>query len=388
MDAESISLVLGLYGLDDYAPVPYDVKVWRVRYLTQDRGLAVETSGLLSVPDLQDSQQVPLLLYTHPTMGFNGECAPSATGIEGAAFNILFSSMGFAVATPDYLGMNGWGEDADFLHPYVHAESTAVASLDAVRAMLRFAEQEALPAEPDPTRAIFWGASEGGFAALWADRYAPRYAPELGVLGVVAAVPPTDLTGLAQVAASGLSETTWALAAAFATVNPWYGDPAPLSEALTDREPYYFASSIPPLLAETCSDFAGVGEVSEVGDLYQEDLVAALVAGEAADPFTCYLEESTLHNDRVPLESDSPVLVVVAEEDTLVPAAPIRADVPVLCDMGYRIQYLECAGVGHVDGAVDSLPTQWAWILDRVAGLPLEESCVINPPEQCVGLGI
>ena len=390
-EAATIDFALAAYGLEAYGPVPYGVDVYRVRYITQDRGQQIEATGLLSVPTMDEPGDVPLLLYAHPTMGFTGECAPSATGLEGAAFNILFAAMGFAVATPDYLGMNGWGEPSDFLHPYALAEPTAVASLDALRAMLQFAESEGTNARPDPSNTVLWGASEGGFAALWADRYAPRYAPEFGVQGVVAAVPPTDLLGLAAVATSYVSDTTWALSAAFATVNPWYGAPSPLSDALTDAEPYYFATSIPELLADTCGDFGAIGSIETVEDLYQSDVAAALATGDyaAAEPFSCYLQESSLRDTRVPLESDSPVFIILAEDDTLVHAAPTRDDIPYLCDMGYRVQHLECSGAGHVDGALDSLPTQWDWILARVAGLPLdEETCVINPPETCVGLGI
>jgi len=389
-EASVIDFALSAYGLEAYGPVPYGVDVYRVRYVTQDRGQQVEATGLVSVPVMDEPADVPLLLYAHPTMGFTGECAPSATGLEGAAFNILFAAMGFAVATPDYLGMNGWGEPSDFLHPYALGEPTAIASLDAMRAMLQFADSEATNARPDPSNTVLWGASEGGFAALWADRYAPYYAPEFGIQGVVAAVPPTDLLGLAEVATSYVSDTTWALAGAFSTVNPWYGEPAPLSGVLTDEEPYYFATNLPLLLEDTCDDYDAAGSISVVEELYQADVAAALASGDyaGAEPFSCYLKESSLSDERIPLASDTPVFIILAENDTLVHATPTRDDIPRLCEMGYRIQHLECAGAGHVDGAVDSLPNQWDWILDRVAGLPLEEACVINPPEACVGIGL
>ena len=81
----------------------------------------------------------PSYSWLHPTMGFFDVCAQTALGIEGAAFPILFASMGFVVVAPDYLGMAGWGEPS----PGVHA-------------------------------------------ALWADRYAPHYAPEFTAIGSIA----------------------------------------------------------------------------------------------------------------------------------------------------------------------------------------------------------
>ena len=121
-------------------PITYDVRVYRVRYLTQDRGRTVDTTGIVSVPDTDGS--FPTVAWLHGTTGFSDGCAPSGQGLEGAAGNLLLSSMGAVVAAPDYLGMNGWGEPADFLHPYALAEPTAVASLDAMRALLSFAAAE------------------------------------------------------------------------------------------------------------------------------------------------------------------------------------------------------------------------------------------------------
>ena len=78
-------------------------KTWRVRYITQDRGQQTEATGFVFLPDVDTSDEFPLLLYTHPLMGFSDACAPTAIGLEGAAVPLLMSAMGLVVAAPDYL---------------------------------------------------------------------------------------------------------------------------------------------------------------------------------------------------------------------------------------------------------------------------------------------
>jgi hypothetical protein len=383
--AGEIDALMGLFGLGDFTPVPYGVRVAYVRYTTQDRGERVEASAIVSFPDVSAPTDVPVLLYAHPTMGFTDMCAPSAVGLQGAAFNIVFASLGLAVATPDYLGMNGYGDPAGFLHPWVGAEPTAIASLDSVRALVGVGEAGAFAARPDLSRTLFWGASEGGFGALWAERYAHEYAPELTPIATVAAVPPTDMVALSQAAATSLMDTTWGLAASLTTLTPWYGDTAPLSDALTDEAPHYLASSLADAMAETCDGFGEVGSITTVEGVLQAPFAEALRTGDlaSAEPFSCFMEESTLSNPRIPLATTTPTLIVIAEEDELVLPDPVRDSIPELCDLGMVIEHVECASADHVDGALQSVVAQWEWIQARLAGEALVEPCVIHEPIDC-----
>ena len=384
--AEAIGLLLSNYGITAFEP-SFDVRVYRVRYLTQDRGAEVEATGILSVPIVDQETEVPTLLWLHPTMGFADECAPTALGVEGGLFNVLWSSLGFAVASPDYLGMAGWGAPSDMLHPYVLAEPTAVASLDAVRALHRFRAGEgdddvlALPT----ARTIFWGASEGGFAALWAERYAARYAPELEAVATVAAVPPSDALGLSSHAVSEPGPTTAALAAVLATAQPWYGGTADMGQVFTDEDPFFFASSLQDLLGTSCTPGDALDGLETADQLYTADFIAAASASDWSDvePWSCFLHQSTLHTSEIPMDRATPTLYLVAGEDDLVVAEVGRQHFPVLCDAGYELEYLECEGAGHVDGAIDSLPYQWQWIHDRLDGIELSQPCVMTEPVDC-----
>lgn len=354
------------------------VETYFVRYQTQDRGDVVEATGMVVVPDVEGD--APVLLWLHPTMGFSDSCSPTATGLEGAAFPMLFAAMGFIVVAPDYLGMSGYAGASGQTHPYIIGEPTAIASLDALRAFDRLAEQVSLPVTPRRDQLVLWGASQGGFAALWADRYLPHYVKNYEPIAVIAAIPPTDMLALGKLGVQSPGPTTLALAAAQVTMNDWYQTDRPLDEVFVDG----MGDVLTGLIAEECSDFAPVDEVSTVEELFTADYIAGIAAG-SMEPWTCFLEESTLRESPVPHETDTPVLMVLAEEDDLAIAAPARDDITALCDQGYTIEHIECAGLGHVDGAVKTLQRQLAWAQARIAGEDWDPSrvCVIHEPEDC-----
>lgn len=383
LSAATISTLLEANGAGAFAPVPYGARVYEVRYLTQDRGAAVEATGFLAFPDVAEATTVPMLAWTHGTTGFTDACAPTALGFEGAAWPIVFAALGYAVAAPDYLGMNGFGEPAGFLHPYLEPEPTAVATLDALRALVQLAEREEELASPDPSRVLMWGASEGGFAALWANRYAAHYAPEFTVVATAAPVAPTDVTGLARHGASTFGPTTTAMAATFIAMNAWHGEPGTLSDVVVEP----FGSALAAELGAACS--SDVAEtVSSVEEVLTPNFVAAAAAEDwdAVSPFGCYLEQSTLSRSSVPMDSATPTLVVLGEADDLVSAEVVGADLELLCAQGMNIEHHECAGLDHVDAATTSLPYQLAWLEARLAGEAMTEACVLNAPEDCAGL--
>lgn len=389
VQSETADGLMALAGATSLGPALYDVKTYRVRYLTQDRGELVETTGLLSWPVMAPGEPIPTIVWAHPTVGFSDDCAPSGGNLDLKLGSVLLASLGYAVAAPDYLGMNGWGAPSDGLHPYLVPEPTAVATLDSVRALWRFAEEtgESLPSR-DGGRTVFLGASEGGFAALWADRYAAGYAPEIEVVGTVASVPPTDLVGLARHGVTVPSETTIGLLGFIAGVEVWHGANAPLSDVLTDEPPYFLATELTGELEHFCDGLSSLLEVDvttvQMSDIYAQPYIDALQSGSDYDPWTCLLEDSTLRLSSIPRGHDAPVFMVTGEDDDLVNGAIERADVLPLCEAGYEIDYLECAGADHVTAAAASLPEQIQWAIDRLEGRPVQApTCVVPPAVEC-----
>ena len=383
MSAETFNLLLESLDLVGPIVAVYDVRTWEVRYQTQDRGQAVEATGFLVLPEVEPGTSVPVILWNHPTMGFTDPCAPTALGLTGAAFPLLFASLGFAVAAPDYLGMAGFGAPSERLHPYLVAEPTAIVALDSVRALDRLAREEGTAAAPDLSRIIHWGASEGGFASIWTDRYQEGYAPELDTLATVAVVVPTDLEALGRLAVASPSAATGGLAAAMIGSWDWYGRAADLSEVLTDETPSWIASTLPDQMRETCSDFPAVAEVAEVADLFTPPFVDGLLGDDPTEPWGCYLQAEVLRESPVERGHAAPMLFALAAEDELVLPPPTLDDIAPLCAQGYEIEVVRCAGADHVSGAADSLTLQLDWIRARLAGEALGPNCVVPEPTLC-----
>jgi len=385
LPASTIDALLSGQGLEAYTPVPFGVTLYKVRYTTQDRGEVIEVTGYVAFPEVPAPASLPMLLWTHPTMGFSDACAPTAIGLVGAAFPVLFASQGYVVAAPDYIGMNGWGASSDRPHPWAVAEPTALASLDMARATLALQAELGHLATPDPERIVAWGASQGGHAALFVDRYAAGYAPEVAPVAVLATVPPTDLKALSVRGVTELSQTTAGLAGAAVSTARWHGGAVDLAEVLQDP----FPEILPDAMDTLCEDFGQVvGDIEAVSDIWREDFVSALQAGAwgQVEPWSCYMDESSIVSSPVPYRSTAPVLLVTGEADDLAWAPAARDDVEPLCDLGYTVQHVECVGADHVSAAVDSLRVQLAWLESRLRGEPVADACVVNEPVVCEGI--
>jgi hypothetical protein len=390
-EAPEFSLTKGLLeaamrqaGLDAFTPVPYGATSYRVRYVTQDKGRTVEATAVITLPALAVGDapiEVPTVLFAHGTTGFIDACAPSAGGIEDMAGAILIAAQGFAVVSPDYLGMNGYGAPSEELHPYLVAEPAAVGALDSVRAAWRFAEERPwLPASPT-NDLLLWGLSEGGFTVLHADRLLTHYLPEARPIGTIAAVPPTDLRGLSRAALTELSPASGGLAGGLVGMASWHGDLSLLGQVLVPP----FDTSVYEAMSTTCNPGSLLRGVGSVDEIFTAEAIAAARNDTFEDfpPFDCYLTEGSVLSSPVPRDHDAPVFLQISGEDELVLASVERDNAPRFCDAGYTVDYLECAGAGHVDGAAWSLPAQLAWARARAAGEPLTESCDFDDVRDC-----
>lgn len=170
--------------------VPDGARAWRILHtstaLDDEPALA---SAILVVPDDAGEEPLPLVAWAHGTTGVAEGCAPSLLDdpFEAGAMFTLDDAVerGWAVVATDYIGLGTEGP-----HSYLVGEPAGHAVLDAIRAA-RAVEGVSLS-----DRAVVWGHSQGGHAALWAGTLADDYAPDAGVVGVAAMAPASNLTGL------------------------------------------------------------------------------------------------------------------------------------------------------------------------------------------------
>ncbi len=123
------SFVSSIVDLLDLPITPvHDVDVYQVSYqtITPD-GAPTMATGALMLPN-GVTQAVPLLSHQHGTVILTNEVASQGQGEY--LLGLVWASIGYAAAMPDYLGMGG----GSGLHPYVHARSEATAVVDLLRA--------------------------------------------------------------------------------------------------------------------------------------------------------------------------------------------------------------------------------------------------------------
>lgn len=375
--------IVGLLSLVGIQPEPRPARSTRsylIRYRTQDRGQPVEATGFVTIPEplLDEEPKYPLLAWLHGSSGYHDGCAPSAAIGDPIAASML-ASLGYVVVAPDYLGLNGFGAPSGRLHPALVGEPTAIASLDSMRAARRLLATTDLGVAVAAPSALV-GGSQGGHAALFAARYAPYYAPEEDIRAVVASVPPIDFAGEAERAATQLVDGTDNLARALAVMAEWYG--VPLVEAL--REPH--ATELPRRLRESCRPRLE-GPLEEI---FTASFLAEARRGfpEDSGRFGCILRANSLTATTVAAIGEPiPTLVTFGELDPLVHTPLERHAFERLCDQGLPLEYLECEGLQHSDGAVASFPEQLAFLGARMKGeaWPAARICVRNGPVRCLG---
>lgn len=197
----NLTSIFRYYGLDTNQ-VHYPVAMIAVVYETFDhRNLSDLASGLLLVPTKvpgssfpEPPARVPMISLQHGTL-----CADQIAPSEGRTTadvnsGMIFATGGYAVSMPDYPGM---GNTSPGLHPYLHARSEAVASVDMLRAVLQFMKTAPLP-QPNG-RLFIAGYSQGGHATLALQRELETFhAKEFPLAASAPMAGPHDLSGTMQ----------------------------------------------------------------------------------------------------------------------------------------------------------------------------------------------
>ena len=372
---ESLTALLANYNLP-LPPPTNGVETYYIEYQTQDKGEPTNATGMILFPE--GKQKAPVIVWLHPTMGFNDNCSPTATGIIGAAYPAIFASLGFIVVAPDYIGMRGWTGESENLHAYISAEATAIFSIDALRALPNLIQNYGKDISWNDQEIILWGASEGGFAALTTDRYLPHYAPEYRTMATIAATPVSDVFALTQLGLSEFSPASLGVIGVEVTLNQWYEANIELETMLLPE-----FSNVEQALFSSCDDFGDVSSVSTVEDIFQPSFIEGMLLDDGSTaPWDCFAKDNAIA-DKVPHIRTAPTFIVTAEMDDLAWPDPVHDDISTLCEQGYTIEHRQCAGAEHVDGILDSLGEQWKWLQARLQNESLEETCRVTDPIIC-----
>lgn len=166
----------------------FEVNLYKVSYeTTHPNGETWPVTGALAIPVGIDCP-LPLTSYQHGTIARKTD-APSYLSNE-ALLGVLYASVGFVCALPDYIGLG----DSPGLHLYVHADSEAQASLDMLRAVRDLREE--LNFELND-QLFIWGYSQGGHAAMALHKkIEEEYPDEFEVTASAPMSGPYDISGV------------------------------------------------------------------------------------------------------------------------------------------------------------------------------------------------
>ena len=341
--------------------VPAGATVWRILFhSTTVYGADVAESGYVIAPSAPaPTGGYPVIAWAHGTSGFDAPCGPSLFASTGAGPYLLpsldrYLRAGYVVAAADYQGLGV----RDGVHPYLVGTSEGHAVLDATRAASHL---RGLHTGPD---VIVYGHSQGGHAALFAAELAPTYAPDLHVVGVVAAAPATGLSTLIAI----IGTPTGAQFLPYSVPTAWSWTQAyhdlPVGTVFTPAGAAFAAAQV----TRACGGHLSAAAAAQ--HLGPQELFAA---GASSDPT---VDAHARANDPGNVRTDVPMLVVQGTADGTVPPALTDTYVTTkACAIGDTVQYLHVPGATHESVVFVAAPAIVAWMDARLAGTPATTTC-------------
>lgn len=137
----------------------YPVLPVKIFYNTIDgKGNPTVASGVVFLPAVDEVTQMPVFSYLHGTLTRDFDAPSNLQGIE-SIIGWIMAMDGYISVLPDYLGMG----DGPGMHPYMHAETEASASVDMMKAAMQLCNSTL--AKPNGNLYLA-GYSQGAHAAL------------------------------------------------------------------------------------------------------------------------------------------------------------------------------------------------------------------------------
>lgn len=355
--------VLSAHQFTGAAALPSAAQNWKIRYLSAtESGRPTVVSGTVSIPRTRAPRDGwPVVSWAHGTTGVADRCAPSRDTVNGPAHDYLSTidvtldawvARGYVVVQTDYQGLGTPGK-----HPYVIGRSEANGVIDIVRAARHLNSHVG-------RKWVVIGHSQGGQAALFTDKIAPKRAPELDFRGAVSIAPGSFFSTFAAGIISG--NPVYAAAIQFLPLvltGAAAADPAVRPERLLAPAGLrlYRLAQHADCVAQLKVDAAGIS----VDQVFKP--------GADISTLTSVLER----NEPTTLRLRVPVLVVQGTADTMVGKPTTDAVVNALCtNSRVHLKYLVIPGADHRGSVGQSLTDVQAWVDARMAGVrPAPSTC-------------
>lgn len=283
-----LNAIIADYGVPGIQPVA--VSAWRVLYSTVDpHGNPIRASALVVAPSA-GTTPVPLVSYQHGTVTERDD-VPSRLNGE-ADLGLVLASARYLVVMPDLLGLG----DSPGFHPYHHADSTATAVVDALRATRSSLAELSVAWN---NQLFLLGYSQGGHATLAAQRtLESEHADEFTLTASAPMAGAYDLSGttLNDFLSTRQPPNPYYYPYILSMLVEVYGVAGSLGDLL--QAPY--DTTIPPLLnGEHSGGVINAALPPHPLDALKPELVEAL-RNEPNHPLRLALQDNDLHTGWVP----------------------------------------------------------------------------------------
>ncbi|HVA42111.1 MAG TPA: lipase family protein [Acidimicrobiales bacterium] len=317
-------------------------------------------AGATTVPDLVDylSFYDALGAQCDPSYTLQGGSPGSANEQQAQAEEAIIAGYlanNFIVTVPDFEG-----PDLEWTAGYL----AGYASLDAIRATESYLK---LPAS---TKAGLTGYSGGSIAAEWASEVAPRYAPQLDIIGVAEGGIPVDYAHNLAYINGATSSWSSIIPAVLVALSLAYG---------VDLTPYLspYGVSLTTQDAHAC-----IGSLSGVPGLTVQKLLKPQYQNFLSVPVFAKIVNDLIMGS-VPGHPTGPLFMGVGDSDGTGDGIMVTADVEGLahqyCQQGVPLQLSVYQGSDHTQAAIHFEPGAISFLQQRFAGVPFQSGCASVP---------
>ena len=293
--------------------IKYNVKVYKISYLTKYKGKIIRASGAVSIPVLPQGEKASIVVYNHGTKFSEGDILPSS-GMEIGL--IMTATDGFICFAPDYIG---YGDSENIFHPYLINEASNSTVCDMIIAGRWFLIQEKIIPR---CKLFMYGFSQGGLVTMAAQRFIennPFYKHRIKLTAVATGMGPYDLYDLSvyPVIASETYPVPAYLLFLFIAYNDYYG----FGRSLDDM----FKNSYGQLYLELVGQNLGYYDLLQYfptspAELLQDDFRADFLAGSTE--FNSVIDSNNSIDGWVP---QTPLKIYHSPADEQVPYANAQA---------------------------------------------------------------
>jgi hypothetical protein len=351
----------------------YPVEVYRIRFRTRDRlGTEIAVQADLRFPKVAVETEFPLFVYGSGTTGIANECATLYEHLNKRAWGnyrahlSAYATQGFITAIANWQGF----DDPHQTHPYFVSELEGYVMLDLTRAVYDFfADPPSADVLARPADAVFLGGySQGGHGAFAGDVMAPRYAPELNIVGVVGHAIAPDVEGL-------MCDSPLYAPYIVQAYRTYYG------EQILNPEDFFqerwmatFDQDVAKCIDHVLKYYPNTHET-----MYTPRFREALQNDRLAVEFPELKAMLDLNYAGREVNSSTPAIILHGAADPIVRLRTVEPFVERLCEENKHVTYRVYPGVNHFTIRQNSHLDTLAWMKDILAGNVPASDCARLP---------